>query len=105
MKKMNTVLCEQAGIDFPMIMAPMFLVSNEAMIKAAIRNKILGVFPSLNYRNEGELKSILSELKTYRLENNNSGNYGVNLIVQQTNALYKKHLAICLEEEVPFFNS
>jgi len=103
MKKMNTVLCEQTGIDFPIIMAPMFLVSNEAMIKAAILNGIMGVFPSLNYRNEVELKSILSELKKYRAEGNHQGNYGVNLIVQQTNVLYKKHLAICLEEQVPFF--
>lgn len=103
MKKMNTVLCEQTGIDFPIIMAPMFLVSNEAMIKAAIHNGIMGVFPSLNYRNEGELKALLSELKNYKSETKGLGNYGVNLIVQQTNVLYKKHLAICLEEEVPFF--
>ena len=103
MMKLQTTLCEHAKIDFPMIMAPMFLVSNEAMIKAAIRNGIMGVFPSLNYRNEGELKIILSELKKYRSEGNHTGNYGVNLIVQQTNVLYKKHLAICLEEQVPFF--
>jgi nitronate monooxygenase len=31
------------------------------------------------------------------------GNYGVNLIVQQSNPLYKKHLAVCIENKVPFF--
>ena len=33
-------LTDQLGVDFPMIMAPMFLVSNEAMMKAAIDNGI-----------------------------------------------------------------
>ncbi|MFM7017053.1 MAG: NAD(P)H-dependent flavin oxidoreductase [Bacteroidota bacterium] len=103
MKNLATPLCKQTGIQFPMIMAPMFLVSNEAMIKAAIRNGIMGVFPSLNYRKEGALKNVLSELKRYRNDGNHSGSYGVNLIVQQTNVLYKKHLAICIEEQVPFF--
>lgn len=100
---LKTPLCEHAKIDFPMIMAPMFLVSNEAMIKAAIKNGIMGVFPTLNFRNEGELKSLLTTLKKYQSEENFSGNYGVNLIVQQTNMLYKKHLSICLEEKVPFY--
>ena len=83
------------------IMAPMFLVSNKEMIKAAIDSGIMGVFPSLNYRNEGELDLILKELNEHNI--NKNGNFGVNLIVQKSNPLYKKHLESCVKNKVPFY--
>ena len=49
-------------MDFPIIMAPMFLVSNEGMLKSAIKSGIAGAFPTLNFRKEGELKKMLKEL-------------------------------------------
>lgn len=89
---------------FPMIMAPMFLVSNIPMIKAAMQNGITGVFPSLNFRNEGELENVLKDLNEYRISpENKQGNYGVNLIVQRSNPLYQKHLKICMDAKVPFY--
>lgn len=97
-----THLTKLLGIDFPVIMAPMFLVSNEAMIKAAISNGFAGSFPSLNYRNSGELENILKNLNQFKL-NFPKGNYGVNLIVQQSNPIYQNHLEICAENKVPFF--
>jgi nitronate monooxygenase len=99
---MNSAFTSLLQIEFPIIMAPMFLVSNEAMIKAGMQSGIMGTFPSLNYRKEGELTSLLKTLKTFK-SSGAKGNYGVNLIVQQSNPLYKKHLAICIEEQVPFF--
>jgi nitronate monooxygenase len=89
-------------IRFPMIMAPMFLVSNEAMMKAAIDKGIAGAFPSLNFRNPGELEALLDKLNAH-LSGKKEGTYGVNLIVQKTNPLYSKHLAVCVEKKVPFF--
>lgn len=96
--ELNTLL----GIDFPVIMAPMFLVSNEEMITAAMKNGIAGAFPSLNYRKAGELESILTNLNRIKAVSK-SGSYGVNLIVQQTNPLYEKHLEICKNFKVPFY--
>jgi nitronate monooxygenase len=90
------------GIEFPMIMAPMFLVSNVAMLKAAMRKGIMGTFPSLNYRTEAELEAALIELKEFKLKGA-PGNYGVNLIVQKTNPYYKRHLDICIRHQVPFY--
>jgi nitronate monooxygenase len=90
-------------IEFPIIMAPMFLVSNEAMMKSGMDAGIMATFPSLNYRKEGELDGLLKTLNNYKSTINAKGNYGVNLIVQQSNPLYKKHLAICIENKVPFF--
>jgi nitronate monooxygenase len=90
-------------IEFPVIMAPMFLVSNEAMMKAGMRAGIMAVFPTLNYRAEGELDKLLQSLNNYKSAQVLSGNYGVNLIVQQSNPLYKKHLKTCVDNRVPFY--
>lgn len=87
------------NIDFPIIMAPMFLVSNLTMMEEGIRNGVMASFPSLNYRNDGELDAMLESVA--RVEG--PGNFGVNLIVQKSNPLYKKHLDICVKHKVPFF--
>jgi nitronate monooxygenase len=97
-------LTSALAIRYPVIMAPMFLVSNEKMVKAAMDNGIAGTFPSLNFRKEGELKQVLDQLNQYRAQlQPGQGTYGVNLIVQKTNPLYSKHLKDCVAAEVPFY--
>ena len=96
-------LTDQLGVDFPMIMAPMFLVSNEAMMKAAIDNGIPGALPSLNYREDGELAALFDALNAHKAQSTGRGTYGVNLIVQETNPLYRKRLEVCVEKQVPFY--
>jgi nitronate monooxygenase len=93
---------KEFGLDIPVIMAPMFLVSNEAMLKSAIDEGILGVFPSLNYRDDSELSALLARLNEHK-QKSNKGNYGVNLIVQKTNIMFEKHLKICVDNKVPFY--
>jgi nitronate monooxygenase len=100
---MQTKLSAALNIDFPMIMAPMFLVSNEAMIKAGMQSGIAATFPSLNYRKEGELEALLDLLNEEKAKLPGKGTYGINLIVQKTNPLYEKHLKVCVEKKVPFF--
>ncbi len=97
-EKLNSLL----GIDFPVIMAPMFLVSNIEMMKAGMKAGIMVTFPTLNYRKDGELESILDELNEFK-KNCPKGNYGVNIIVQRSNPLVAKHLEICIRKKVPFF--
>jgi nitronate monooxygenase len=87
----------------PVIQAPMFLVSNEAMVKAAMDSGIAGTFPSLNFRKEGELKAVLGRLNEHHSHLTSPGTYGVNLIVQKTNPLYVKHLQECVNARVPFY--
>jgi nitronate monooxygenase len=96
--KLNSLL----QIEFPIIMAPMFLVSNLEMLKAGMRAGIMATFPTLNYRKEGELESILDELNAYHKQYLN-GSYGVNIIVQKSNPLAEKQLKICIAKKVPFF--
>jgi nitronate monooxygenase len=100
---MKTKLTELLAIEFPVIMAPMFLVSNEAMLVAGMRSGIASAFPSLNYREKGELEQVLEKLNRERNQLNVKGNYGVNLIVQKTNPLFEEHLNICVEKKVPFY--
>jgi len=100
---MKTKLTELLNIDFPLIMAPMFLVSNEAMIKAGMNSAIAATFPTLNYRNEGELEILLDALNEEKKKLSVNGTYGVNLIVQKTNPLYQKQLKICVAKKVPFY--
>lgn len=101
--KFNTKLNQLLNIPTPIIMAPMFLISNAAMVKAAMKAGIAGTFPTLNYRNDGELEKILDELNEFVATEKPTGTYGVNLIVQKSNPLYKKQLAICIEKKVPFY--
>ncbi|HLP12896.1 MAG TPA: nitronate monooxygenase family protein [Flavobacteriales bacterium] len=100
--RVKTSLTDLLHIDFPVIMAPMFLVSNGEMVKSAIKSGIAGAFPSLNFRNEGELDQLLADLNE-TLKTCPNGSYGVNLIVQKTNPLYEKHLATCVKHKVPFY--
>ncbi len=96
-------VCSDLKVEFPMIMAPMFLVSNAAMMESGMRSGIMATFPSLNFRHEGELDAILNQLKTSKEKEKLKGNYGINLIVQKTNILYRKHLDICVRHKVPFY--
>jgi nitronate monooxygenase len=91
------ILCEMLGIEFPIIMAPMFLVSNEKMIVEAIKSGITGAIPALNYRNTDELRAAIKSIK-----NQVQGPFGINLIVNKSNFLYKEQLTVCCEEKVDF---
>jgi nitronate monooxygenase len=101
--EMQTKLTEVLHIDFPIIMAPMFLVSNEAMVVAGMNSGIAATFPSLNYRTEGELEKLLDVLNAEKSRLTVKGTYGINLIVQKTNPLYEQHLKICVAKKVPFY--
>lgn len=100
---MQTKLTETLSIDFPMIMAPMFLVSNKEMLVEGMKSGIAAAFPTLNYRNGDELEQILDLLNAEKSKLNIKGTYGVNLIVQKTNPLYEKHLKVCVAKKVPFY--
>jgi nitronate monooxygenase len=90
-------LCSMLGIDFPVIMAPMFLVSDENMIVEAIRSGITGAIPALNYKSTDALRAAIHSIRTQV-----AGPLGINLIVNKSNFYFKEQLAVCLEEKVDF---
>lgn len=93
-KKLNEIL----DIQYPIIMAPMFLISDVNMVKAALDNGITGCIPALNYRTIPELRKAIQELKAY-----SDKPFGINLIVNKSNVLYKRQLQACIEEGVHYF--
>ena len=47
---LETSLSKKLGLKFPMVIAPMFLISNKEMIVAAAEAGVLGTMPNLNAR-------------------------------------------------------
>lgn len=81
----------------------MFLVSDLKMMEEGMKKGVMAVFPSLNYRNNEQLESTINTLNDLRKSGN--GCYGVNLITQQSNPVYKQHLKICSDLKVPFYTT
>lgn len=98
MEEINkTALTEMLGIEYPIIMAPMFLVSNVAMVKEAVKAGITGCIPALNYRNDEDFRKALDELV-----NENARPFGINLIVNKSNIRLKEQIETCLEYKVDY---
>ncbi|MBM3160402.1 MAG: nitronate monooxygenase [Bacteroidetes bacterium] len=98
MNPKQSALCRLLNIDFPIIIAPMFLVSNEEMIIEGIKAGITGAIPALNYRTTDELRNAIHKIKREV-----KGPFGINLIVNKSNFLYKEQLKVCCEEKIDFF--
>jgi nitronate monooxygenase len=96
---MATQLTELLNIKHPVIMAPMFLVSNTKMVIEAMNAGIAGCIPALNYRTLEELRAAAKELKAAKPE---GGSFGFNLIVNKSNVKYKGQLAVLCEEGCDF---
>lgn len=97
MNKITTPLTEMLGIDYPIIMAPMFLVSNAKMVIEACNAGIAGSFPALNYRTDAELRKALADIKAAT-----NKPFGVNIITNKSNIRMKENLQSCLDFEVDF---
>jgi nitronate monooxygenase len=87
------------NITHPIIMAPMFLVSNTKMVIEGMKSGVAGCIPALNYRTLDELKSSILELKAAKVP---GGSFGYNLIVNKSNVKYKEQLRVLCEEGVDF---
>jgi nitronate monooxygenase len=96
---MDTRLTQLLNIKYPIIQAPMFLVSNVAMVTEAMKSGIAGCIPALNYRTLDELRSVIRELKANKVE---GGSFGFNLIVNKSNVKYKGQLEVICEEGCDF---
>ncbi|SDX92596.1 NAD(P)H-dependent flavin oxidoreductase [Flavobacterium degerlachei] len=86
-------------INRPLIMAPMFLVSNTKMVIEGMKAGVAGCIPALNYRTLEELRASVIELKAAKVA---GGSFGYNLIVNKSNIKYKDQLAVLCDEKVDF---
>lgn len=96
---MQTKLTQLLNIKYPIIQAPMFLVSNVAMVTEGMKAGIAGCIPALNYRTLDQLREAIHELKANKVE---GGSFGFNLIVNKSNIKYKEQLRVLCEEGCDF---
>jgi nitronate monooxygenase len=97
MARIETAFTAMLNVDYPIIGAPMFLVSYEELTVAVSRAGGLGAFPLPNYRTVDDLKSAL---KTIRRQTEKP--IGVNIHLSGKFP-WKDQLALCLDAGVKFF--
>jgi nitronate monooxygenase len=92
----KTRVTQLFDIEYPILAAPMFLVSNESMVCAASNAGGLGTFPAMNFRPIENYRQAIRDIKKQTTKP-----FGINIIVQKKNKLQDQHLDIALEEGVP----
>ncbi|MFT5571101.1 MAG: nitronate monooxygenase [Cryomorphaceae bacterium] len=95
------------NLSIPVIAAPMFIISGKEMVLEQCKAGIVGSFPSLNARGEGEFESWLQFL-TEELDKYNQANpdqpaapFAVNQIVFKTNDRLQEDMDLCVKYKVP----
>lgn len=98
LKKINTSFTQLMNIDFPIIAAPMFLVSNAELVSQASEAGGIGTFPALNYRPLEKYAEALKNIKTLTKKP-----IGVNIIVNKSNTRQNDDLKVGLDHGVDLF--
>lgn len=91
----GTDITRMLGMRYPIIAAPMFLISNEDMVVAVGEAGGLGAVPALNWRTTEAFREAVRAIKA-----RTDAPFGVNLILLNNDRL-EADLAVCLEERVP----
>jgi len=92
----KTEFTQQFNVKYPIICAPMFLVSSVKMVVSASEAGGVGTFPALNYRPIERYRQTIKEIKSLTAKP-----FGINIIVQKSNKYQYKQIEHALEEEVP----
>lgn len=95
MNSINTPITKMLNLKYPIIGAPMFLVSNIDMVVAISEAGGIGTIPSLNYRPQMAFLQALKDIKSKTTKP-----VGVNLIVNKSNPRNKADLKNCLDQGV-----
>lgn len=91
-------MTELLNIRYPIIGAPMFLVSNEEMVSSISNAGAIGSFPALNYRPTDKYEEALKKIKSLT-----SNPISVNIIVNKSNLRQNDDLKIALKYGVNLF--
>lgn len=92
---------QNSKLRLPLIMAPMFLLSDPALVLAAMRAGIIGAFPALNQRTTEGFGEWLAEIAAARATMTNPPPYAVNLIVHKSVPRTDADLALVRQYKVP----
>jgi nitronate monooxygenase len=91
------LLTDILDIEYPVIMAPMFLVTNAKMMIEACNSGIAATIPALNFRTNEEFRAAIDEIRA-----NSKGAIGINLIVNKSNPKVPVQLKTCIDKKVDF---
>ncbi len=97
--KLDTEFTRMMGVDYPIIGAPMFLVSYEELVVAVAEAGGLGAIPLPNFRTVDDLRRTLDKIRQ-----KTDKPIGVNIHVSGKFE-WKERLALCLDFGVKFFIS
>jgi len=96
-----------SNLRLPVIASPMFIVSSKELVLAQCKAGVVGSFPALNARGEGEFEQWLQFLTT-ELDQYNQANpdrpaapFAVNQIVHKSNIRLEEDMALCVKYKVP----
>lgn len=96
-----------APLRLPVIGAPLFIVSNPALVVAQCKAGMVGSFPALNARPQSQLDEWLHEI-TEALADHDRANpqapaapFAVNQIVHRSNTRFEEDMATCAKWKVP----
>ncbi|MFD1198088.1 NAD(P)H-dependent flavin oxidoreductase [Brucella gallinifaecis] len=94
-------------LRIPVVAAPLFIISNPALVLAQCKAGVVGSFPALNARPEAQLDEWLAEI-TEDLDKYNAANqehpaapFAVNQIVHHSNKRLEHDLGLCVKYKVP----
>jgi nitronate monooxygenase len=94
-------------LRLPVIGAPLFIISNPALVLAQCKAGIIGAFPALNARPQPVLDEwlgrITAELAAHDAEHPGapSAPFAVNQIVHRSNDRLEQDVALCVKHKVP----
>jgi nitronate monooxygenase len=90
---METAITRMLGLRYPIVAAPMFLVSNAPLLQAVAEAGAIGVIPSLNFRTHQAFREFLEAFPE-------GLKFGVNLILKD-NPRLEEDLQAVVERKVP----
>ena len=94
-------------LRLPVIGAPLFIVSNPALVIAQCTSGIVGSFPALNARPQSQLDEWIHEIKEARAAHDRdhpdapSAPFAVNQIVHRSNDRFEADMETCAKWKVP----
>lgn len=94
--EIKTRFTQIMGCDYPIIAAPMFLVSNEKLVAETSNAGGIGGTPSLNWRSVEEFDAALTHIRSLT-----DKPFAVNLIVNKTSLRMEQDLAVIVQHKVP----
>ena len=97
MNDFSTPLSSRLGLRYPLVAAPMFIISNKEMIVAAAEAGILGAMPSLNARTDAAFEADLAWIRQ-RTERPFAINLTIGLTAPER---LERDFELCLQYEVP----